>query len=82
MTAFYTDTMSTETTQEVKLLQIGHSPDPDDAFMFYGYGSGKVTIPGFEIDHVLGRGVVFRDARVVKDGGSDHFAVVTSFHVP
>lgn len=21
--------------------------------MFYGYGSGKVTIPGFEIDHVL-----------------------------
>jgi 1,4-dihydroxy-6-naphthoate synthase len=45
--------MSTETTQEVKLLQIGHSPDPDDAFMFYGYGSGKVTIPGFEIDHVL-----------------------------
>jgi endonuclease/exonuclease/phosphatase (EEP) superfamily protein YafD len=31
------------------------------------------------IDHVLGRGVVFRDARVVKDGGSDHLAVVTSF---
>ncbi len=35
------------------LLQIGHSPDPDDAFMFYGFGSGKVTIPGFTIDHVL-----------------------------
>ncbi len=34
-------------------LQIGHSPDPDDAFMFYGFGSGKVTIPGFDIDHVL-----------------------------
>ena len=45
--------MSTTTENEVKLLQIGHSPDPDDAFMFYGYGSGKVTIPGFEIDHVL-----------------------------
>jgi 1,4-dihydroxy-6-naphthoate synthase len=34
-------------------LKIGHSPDPDDAFMFYGFGSGKVTIPGYEIDHVL-----------------------------
>jgi 1,4-dihydroxy-6-naphthoate synthase len=45
--------MSTATANEVKLLQIGHSPDPDDAFMFYGYGSGKVKIPGFEIDHVL-----------------------------
>ncbi|MBS1903379.1 MAG: ABC transporter substrate-binding protein [Bacteroidetes bacterium] len=38
---------------DVKPLQIGHSPDPDDAFMFYGFGSGKVTIPGYEIDHVL-----------------------------
>lgn len=37
----------------MELLQIGHSPDPDDAFMFYGFGSGKVTIPGYEIDHVL-----------------------------
>src|SRR5438105_1610773 len=34
-------------------LAIGHSPDPDDAFMFYGFASKKVTIPGFEIDHVL-----------------------------
>ncbi|HET9137621.1 MAG TPA: MqnA/MqnD/SBP family protein [Candidatus Kapabacteria bacterium] len=34
-------------------LKIGHSPDPDDAFMFYGFGSGKVTIPGYKIDHVL-----------------------------
>lgn len=35
------------------LLKIGHSPDPDDAFMFYGFASKKVTIPGYEIDHVL-----------------------------
>lgn len=38
---------------DTTLLQIGHSPDPDDAFMFYGFGSGQVTIPGFTIDHVL-----------------------------
>jgi 1,4-dihydroxy-6-naphthoate synthase len=34
-------------------LRIGHSPDPDDAFMFYGFASGQVTIPGCEIVHVL-----------------------------
>ena len=40
-------------TNETKLLAVGHSPDPDDAFMFYGFASKKVLIPGFEIDHVL-----------------------------
>ncbi len=37
----------------MNLLKIGHSPDPDDAFMFYGFAAKKVTIPGYEIDHVL-----------------------------
>jgi len=40
-------------TKQNPLLQVGHSPDPDDAFMFYGFASKKVTIPGYEIDHVL-----------------------------
>ncbi|HSE03793.1 MAG TPA: MqnA/MqnD/SBP family protein [Methylomirabilota bacterium] len=35
------------------LIRIGHSPDPDDAFMFYALNSGKVKIPGIEIEHVL-----------------------------
>ena len=34
-------------------LRIGHSPDADDAFMFYAFASGKVTIEGFEIQQVL-----------------------------
>lgn len=34
-------------------LRIGHSPDPDDAFMFYGFASGQVEVPGREIVHVL-----------------------------
>jgi 1,4-dihydroxy-6-naphthoate synthase len=37
----------------VKTIRIGHSPDPDDAFMFYGFASGQVEIPGHEIAHVL-----------------------------
>jgi 1,4-dihydroxy-6-naphthoate synthase len=34
-------------------IRIAHSPDSDDAFMFYGLASGRVPSPGFEISHVL-----------------------------
>ena len=34
-------------------IRIAHSPDSDDAFMFYGLASGRVPSPGYEIDHVL-----------------------------
>jgi 1,4-dihydroxy-6-naphthoate synthase len=36
-----------------RTIRIGHSPDPDDAFMFYALTAGKVTIPGIRIEHVL-----------------------------
>ncbi len=36
-----------------QLVRIGHSPDADDAFMFYAMTHGKVTIPGVRIEHVL-----------------------------
>ena len=34
-------------------VRVGHSPDPDDAFMFYGIASGKVDCGLFEIEQVL-----------------------------
>ena len=34
-------------------VSVGHSPDPDDAFMFYGIAAGKVDTAGFEIKQVL-----------------------------
>ena len=34
-------------------IRIAHSPDSDDAFMFYGLASGRVPSPGFELEHVL-----------------------------
>jgi 1,4-dihydroxy-6-naphthoate synthase len=34
-------------------VRIAHSPDSDDAFMFYGLASGKVPANGFELEHVL-----------------------------
>ncbi len=36
-----------------RTVTIGHSPDPDDAFMFYALTAGKVRIPGIEIRHQL-----------------------------
>ena len=37
----------------MSVLTIGHSPDADDAFMFYALATGKVTIRGYEIEQVL-----------------------------
>ncbi len=34
-------------------IRIGHSPDPDDAFMFYGLASGNVDTGPYEIEHVV-----------------------------
>jgi len=36
-----------------KIIRVGHSPDPDDAFMFYGLASGKVKLKGIRIEHLL-----------------------------
>jgi 1,4-dihydroxy-6-naphthoate synthase len=37
----------------MQIVRIGHSPDPDDAFMFYALTAGKVRIDGVTIEHVL-----------------------------
>lgn len=34
-------------------MRLGHSPDPDDAFMFYGIASGKVTSDKIDFEHVI-----------------------------
>ena len=36
-----------------RIITVGHSPDPDDAFMFYGLASGKVKLDGIVIKHLL-----------------------------
>lgn len=36
-----------------RIIRVGHSPDPDDAFMFYGLASEKVKIAGVKIAHVM-----------------------------
>jgi 1,4-dihydroxy-6-naphthoate synthase len=34
-------------------IRLGHSPDPDDAFMFWALAESRVDARGFEFEHVL-----------------------------
>ncbi|MGY5145023.1 MAG: MqnA/MqnD/SBP family protein [Candidatus Nitrosopumilus sp. metabat.KBP569_Feb_25m_nospike.7] len=34
-------------------ISVGHTPDSDDAFMFYGMFTGKVPSPEFTVNHVI-----------------------------
>jgi 1,4-dihydroxy-6-naphthoate synthase len=36
-----------------QILTLGHSPDPDDAFMFYGLAKELIPTNGFGFDHIL-----------------------------
>jgi 1,4-dihydroxy-6-naphthoate synthase len=35
------------------LIRLGHSPDPDDAFMFWALAADRIDTRGFEFEHVL-----------------------------
>ncbi|HEV7680108.1 MAG TPA: MqnA/MqnD/SBP family protein [Candidatus Dormibacteraeota bacterium] len=47
--------------ESTRLLRLGHSPDADDAFMFYGLATGKVSEPGLRFEHLL------RDIQTLND---------------
>ena len=40
-------------TTHTKLIRFGHSPDPDDAFMFYAFAKNKIDMRGFRVEHVI-----------------------------
>ena len=35
------------------LIRVGHTPDMDDAFMFYAIASGAIPMDGFQFEHVI-----------------------------
>jgi 1,4-dihydroxy-6-naphthoate synthase len=37
----------------VNKIRVGHSPDADDAFMFYAIAHGKIPLDGLEVEHVI-----------------------------
>jgi 1,4-dihydroxy-6-naphthoate synthase len=38
---------------DVREIKVAHSPDSDDAFMFYGLATNKVRVPGLRFSHTL-----------------------------
>src|SRR5436190_22166355 len=35
------------------VFTLGHSPDPDDAFMFYAMAENKINLRGYAFEHTL-----------------------------
>jgi 1,4-dihydroxy-6-naphthoate synthase len=57
-------------TMEIKLA---HSPDSDDAFMFYGLATHKVQTPGLKFSHLLA------DIETLNKAASEEIYDVTAF---
>jgi len=38
---------------QLQLIRVGHSPDPDDAFMFYAMAAGKIPTGPYRFEHQL-----------------------------
>ena len=58
-----------------KLIRLGHSPDPDDAFMFYGLACGGVDAGPFGFEHIL------RDIQTLNDWAVQSKLEVTAISV-
>lgn len=58
-------------------ISIAHSPDSDDAFMFYGLATNKVRVPGYRFTHTL-TDIETLNHRAINEAFYDITAV--SFH--
>src|SRR6478736_1960062 len=63
---------------DVREITVAHSPDSDDAFMFYGLATNKVRTPGLKFTHTLCDIETLNRAAMEGDGKYDVTAV--SFH--
>jgi len=45
--------MTAPSTSATRTIRFGHSPDADDAYMFYGFHTGEAAIDGCRVEHVL-----------------------------
>ena len=45
--------MTAKQAEQITDISIAHSPDSDDAFMFYGLATNKIRAPGFRFNHTL-----------------------------
>jgi 1,4-dihydroxy-6-naphthoate synthase len=44
---------SSSVVTQIREITVAHSPDSDDAFMFYGLATNKVRVPGLKFSHTL-----------------------------
>ena len=58
-----------------QLIRLGHSPDPDDAFMFYALARDQIPTDGFEFEHVL------RDIQTLNEWAHEGRLEVTAISV-
>jgi 1,4-dihydroxy-6-naphthoate synthase len=65
------------TSTAIQEISIAHSPDSDDAFMFYGLATNKVRVPGYKFTHTL-TDIETLNQRAIKDAFYDVTAI--SFH--
>jgi len=45
--------ISSPANEKVRTITVAHSPDSDDAFMFYALATEKVRVPGLRFEHTL-----------------------------
>jgi len=53
MSAVSTTNSESAVLNATREISIAHSPDSDDAFMFYGLATNKVRVPGYKFTHTL-----------------------------
>jgi len=53
MSSIVSSISSGSLSSQIREISIAHSPDSDDAFMFYGLATSKVRVPGLKFTHTL-----------------------------
>ena len=66
----------TEAKPEARTITVAHSPDSDDAFMFYGLATNKLETDGLKFEHTL------KDIQTLNEDAKNGVFDVTaiSFH--
>jgi 1,4-dihydroxy-6-naphthoate synthase len=70
--------VSTIASTEVREITVAHSPDSDDAFMFYGLATNKVRVPGLRFTHTLCDIETLNQK--AREGGGFYDVTAISFH--
>ena len=62
-----------------EVIRFGHSPDADDAFMFYGLAKEVVKIPGYRVEHVM-QDIQSLNQRALADADLEITAISTAVY--